>query len=510
MNLQHPKLTRTPLHLAIAMLCAAFAAPALAQSAQDFNEMRAEIKRLHAEVTELKKSMQATPAVTPAVTPAAVPVAAVAAVTPAAASASAAAIANVDLAERLEQVELRAKDAVVVGDIANSFRLPNSETSMRIYGFAELTMVREMKGDNSDQDYSTFLPYVPLNGSAEANRTGRTYLTGRTSRLGIETSTPIQYGALGIKIEGDFNNDPRTGNAAVSGSSANVFTQQSTNSYNFRLRHAYGQFGGLLIGQTWSTFMDVDNSPETVDFNGPIGATFIRQPQIRYAYPMAGMGTFTAAIENPVSYVLDRNEDNSFSATANGFSRQPDLIARWDKAFDFGAVSVRGLTHEHRIDTGVMSSSKRGYGFAASALVKTVGDDAMTLGITGGSGIGRYFNYAEGAAYNQANNRIVTEKVLGILLGYQHKPSATLRYNASVGAQHTFNNAYTEYAILKGFDAGRFGINRQLIQAHLGFIWNPVKGVDLGAEYIWGRRKTLADEKGDMSRINLAAKYSFN
>jgi hypothetical protein len=493
MNLQHPKLTRTPLHLAIAMLCAAFAAPALAQSAQDFNEMRAEIKRLHAEVNELKKSMQAAPAVTPAA-------AAVAAAAPASAS------ANFDLAERLEQVELRAKDAVVVGDIPNSFRLPNSETSMRIYGFAELTMVREMKGDNSDQDYSTFLPYVPLNGSLEANRTGRTYLSGRTSRLGVETSTPTQYGALGIKIEGDFNNDPRTGNAAVSGSSANALTQQSTNSYNFRLRHAYGQFGGLLIGQTWSTFMDVDNSPETVDFNGPIGATFIRQPQVRYAYPMAGLGTFTAAIENPVSYVLDQTG----APMATGFSRQPDLIARWDKAFDFGAVSVRGLTHEHRVDNGVMSSSKRGYGFAASALVKTVGDDAMTLGITGGSGIGRYFNYAEGAAYDAANNRVVTEKVLGILLGYQHKPSATLRYNASVGAQRTFNNAYTEYATANGFDSGRFGINRQLIQAHLGFIWNPVKGVDLGAEYIWGQRKTLADEKGDMSRINLAAKYSFN
>ncbi|MFC6520019.1 hypothetical protein ACFQAT_09775 [Undibacterium arcticum] len=60
------------------------------------------------------------------------------------------------LADRVEQVELRSKDAVVLGDIPNSFRLPNSDTSLHIYGFAELNMVKEFKGDNSDQDYSTF------------------------------------------------------------------------------------------------------------------------------------------------------------------------------------------------------------------------------------------------------------------------------------------------------------------------------------------------------------------
>ena len=501
MNPQHMSMTPATLKLAtlalsIGTMFAATALPAHAQSAQDFKEMRAEIQRLHEELSALKKSLQSAPA--PA--SAAVPV-------------SAPAAANVELAERIDQVELRAKDGVMVGDIPNSYRLPNSETSIRLYGFAELTAVHEMKGDNADQDYSTFLPYAPLNGSDQARRNGRSYLTARTSRLGIEASTPTRYGALGVKIEGDFNNDPRTGNAAVSGSIGNIYTQQATNSYNFRLRHGYAQVGGLLVGQTWSTFMDVDNSPETVDFNGPIGATFIRQPQIRYAYPTPAMGTFTLALENPVSYVLD----NTGLPSTKSFSRQPDLIARWDKAFDFGAISVRALTHEHKLDDGAMSASKRGYGLAASGLVKTVGDDFLTWGITGGSGIGRYFNYIEGALYDEQTHRIVTEKVLGLLLGYQHKASATLRYNVALGAQRTFNNDYTAYAMSQGLGGassessfGRFGVNRQTVQAHLGFIWNPVKGVDLGAEYIHGQRKTLLDETGSMSRINLSAKVNFN
>jgi hypothetical protein len=34
--------------------------------------------------------------------------------------------------------------------------------------------------------------------------------------------------------------------------------------------------------------------------------------------------------------------------------------------------------------------------------------------------------------------------------------------------------------------------------------------VDIGTEYILGRRTTLAGENGDMSRINFSAKYNFN
>jgi len=202
------------------------------------------------------------------------------------------------LKARADEAEVKAKDAVVAGDIPGSFRIPGSDVSIRLYGWAELNYIHDLKGDNSDVDYSTFAPYIPLKGTADYRRKNRDYLTARTSRLGVEAGTPTKYGVLGVKIEGDFNNEPRTGNSAQNGTSGNVFTQQATSSYNFRIRQAYGQVGGLLAGMTWSTFMDVDNYPETVDFNGPIGNTFIRQPQIRYTYGTPDYGNFTVALEN--------------------------------------------------------------------------------------------------------------------------------------------------------------------------------------------------------------------
>lgn len=222
--------------------------------------------------------------------------------------------ANQEVADLKDQVAAQGKEAVVAGDIPGSFRVPGTETSVRLYGVGELNMVHEMKGDGGKNDYATFMPYMPLRGSADAKRSGETYLHARTSRIGIEAATPTQYGLLMAKVEGDFNNDPRTGNSAVYGSLANIYTQQATNSYDFRLRHAYFQLGSWLVGQTWSTFMDIDNTPETVDFNGPIGSTFVRQPQIRYTYTTPQYGKFIGAIENSASYVLD----SSGMATSDG------------------------------------------------------------------------------------------------------------------------------------------------------------------------------------------------
>lgn len=411
------------------------------------------------------------------------------------------------VADLKDQVTMQGKEAVVVGDIPNSFRVPGSEASVRVYGIAELNMVHERKGDNSGTDYATFAPSIPLNGTANAKRSGQTFLHARTSRIGLEGATPSPYGQVMMKLEGDFNNDPRTGNAAVFGAVNNIYTQQATNSYGFRLRHAYLQVGPWMFGQTWSTFMDIDNTPETVDFNGPIGSTFIRQPQVRYTYATPEYGNFSAAIENSVSYVLD----NTATSTAAGFSKVPDLIGRWDKPFSWGSLSLRAVSHEHRVNgtvSGVadVNQSRRGSGLAASGQIKTVGDDFISWIVTGGTGIGRYFNYIEGAGYNSTGNNIVMEKAAGLVLGYQRKFNDQFRMNFVYGVQKTYDNEYTDWARTNSLT----GLNRKVSQLHVGGFWNPIKVVEIGAEYIYGKRETLFGETGNMSRVNLLARYNFN
>jgi hypothetical protein len=190
----------------------------------------------------------------------------------------------------------------------------------------------------------------------------------------------------------------------------------------------------------------------------------------------------------------------------------PDVVARWDKAFDWGAVSVRGVTHQIRIkNDGQPAASTRGYGGATTVLVKTrEGADFLSIGLTGGDGIGRYLNYVEGTLYDAATNKLLTERAAGLIVGYQLKPSDLVRFNACYGTTRNWNNDFTAFAASNGLDAGRFGINRWVRQAHFGAIVTPIKSFDLGFEGIWGDRETLSGQTGDMLRFNFSAKYYIN
>ena len=189
--------------------------------------------------------------------------------------------------ERIDQLEIKAKDAVVLGDIGGGFRLPGSETSIRLYGYAEAHVIHDA-GRSGPSDNFTDLMAQPVGseiarpGKEYLGLKGKTKLTAQTSRFGFETSTPTSAGTFNTKVEADF------------------YSYGSGNRNRLRLRHAYGEYAGWLVGQTWSTFMDLDDLPETVDFNGPIGAPFSRRTMIRYTYGMPQEGVkLTFALEDP-------------------------------------------------------------------------------------------------------------------------------------------------------------------------------------------------------------------
>jgi hypothetical protein len=85
---------------------------------------------------------------------------------------------------------------------------------------------------------------------------GRTFLDASETRLNLTTRAPTPFGKLKVFVEGDF--------------------QGSGNS--LRLRHAYGEVGRFLAGQTNSTFMDASAQPSTLDNEGPNALVFVRHP----------------------------------------------------------------------------------------------------------------------------------------------------------------------------------------------------------------------------------------
>lgn len=420
---------------AIAAACTLGAAPVRAQTIE---EMRVELKKLRDELDELKKqkAAEAKPAEAK----------------PADAS---------GWGERVEALEIKSKDAVVLGDIAGGFRLPGSETSLRLYGFAEAHAIHETKQAGSP-DLFTDLSFQTLD--KDITQKGRTKFTAQTSRFGFETSTPTPLGSFNTKVEADF------------------YSYGSDNRNRLRLRHAYGEYGGWLIGQTWSTFMDLDDLPETVDFNGPIGAPFSRRAMVRYTYGDAKAGyKVSVAAEDP--------EDQFGGGSAN--ERMPQLVARFDKSFDWGAMNVRALAHEKRS----FSQTKRGFGVGVGGSYKLTDKDLLMGQYTRVDGDVDQLYGSNGYAIDGTTGDITFDKNQGLVLGYSRTFSAQLRGSFVLG----FNRGKTAQAL----------DNRTLGQLFVNLIYTPIKNVELGGELIYGQRKTFDGDKGTMSRFDLMGRYSF-
>ncbi len=418
-----------PTLIALAASTLVFAgAPARAQSNAVLDEMRAEIRALRAELDALKKAR----------------------------AAEARPADSSGWGERIEQLEIRSKDAVVLGDIGGGFRLPGSETTLRLYGNVEAHLIHDLKA-TAPGDTFTNLPEQPLAGGGA--RSGQTSLTAQTSRFGIESSTPTSLGSFNTKLEMDFY----------------AYCGAECNRNRLRLRHAYGEYGGFLVGQTWSTFMDLDNLPETVDFNGPIGAPFSRRTMIRYTYGDAKAGyRFALAAEDP-----------------DAGARMPNLVARFDKSFDWGALNVRGLAHEKRVG----GDSRRGYGFGVGGSLKLTDKDLLMAQYAQVDGDIDNL-YGSNGYFTDAAGQIDFDKNKGLVLGYARTFSDRLRGNAAFGMN-------------RGKAADGFFDNRTLQQLFVNLIYSPMKNVELGGEVILGERKTFAGEIGRMQRVDLMGRYSF-
>ena len=115
---------------------------------------------------------------------------------------------------------------------------------------------------------------IPVDGS-----TGQNFrVHARDTRLSLEVRGPVQGREVRMFVETDF--------AEGTG-------------YTLRLRHAYGTWGPLLAGQTWSTYMDELVIPRTIDLEPPASFPFLRVAQFRLTKPLSGGGTWSVAIEDP-------------------------------------------------------------------------------------------------------------------------------------------------------------------------------------------------------------------
>jgi hypothetical protein len=328
---------------------------------------------------------------------------------------------------------------------------------------------------------------------------GRDYYVPSTIPVGgIPTSTQLNAHVKQTRLQ--FGTDTPVGTEKVStrvevdlfGSS--LGDRRVTNTYGLQLRHAYITYGGLLVGQTWTNFMDVATLPDSVDYIGANdGTVFIRQPQVRYS--IAG---FSFSLEDPETTLTpngggDRIVSNQMTL--------PDVVARYTLKGAWGQLSLaalgRQLKYQRTTAPLIDDSTVTG---AASLFGKfLLGKDDIRFAISGGN-LGRYagLNFVNDGVIDSQGNLKGIDGVAGFI-AYRHLWSSRLRSSIWFAEQRYNNNS-----VLTGATANK------LSRSFAANLWYaPIPKLEFGGEFLRGRRELESGRSGSLSRVELTTKYSF-
>jgi len=365
------------------------------------------------------------------------------------------------------------------------FMIPGTETSLKIGGYAKLDAIYNdtSAGDNHTAD-QLFLPnYIPLDKTNPND--GQTVLHARQTRFNVGTTTDTTYGKLNTFFEGDF-----------------FGTGTTASKTDFRVRHAYGELGKLLAGQTWSTFEIMDSLPDTVDFGGPAAQTFMRQGLIRWTEPFA-WGSLQFAVEDPSA-----SFDNSLETDDDHVA---DMIARVNFKSEYGSYSVAAMARELSTDNGgqtdldatrptTIDDSAWGGAITFGGRIPTFGKDDLRFQLNYGNALGRYVTTQfKDAEFNTSTNEVETFDQYGGFLAYRHFWRDDLRSNLV----YSYGAADNDVAIVPDTT------NKEFQSVHANLIWSIVPSVDLGVEFLHGYREVESGDEGELNRIQFMAMYNF-
>jgi hypothetical protein len=291
----------------------------------------------------------------------------------------------------------------------------------------------------------------------------------RETRLNLDIRGPAEGRELRLFVEGDFLG---SGNA-------------------FRLRHAFGAYGGLLAGQTWSTFMDEDVIPNTIDVESPVAYAFIRQGQVRWTQKLAPRLSWSIALEDNASAIVP-----PAGVPGKEEGPVPDLVTHFRWVQGRGHVQVSGFLGRARFrpEAGEPDDVTL-WGVSITGKTLTVGKDYVYAIFTFGDGVGRYRSGGETAAPDESG-QLHALAVNALTAGYQHQWSDRA-------------TSHAVYAVANGDNAfAPPTLTRRLDYAAVNFLyWFLKDRAYAGVEYLHGRHELETHESATANRLQLAVRF---
>jgi hypothetical protein len=383
------------------------------------------------------------------------------------------------------------RKALGIGLIAMGFSsLAKAEAKFEIYGFTQLDYIQDFnRVDPNWQDTLRPSKIAPTDGAYGSD--GQASLSAKQSRLGVQTWLPVNGEELYTKLEFDFFGV---------GSDEGKTTP--------RLRHAYGQWGNWLAGQTNSLFMDGDIFPNMLDYWGPIGMAFYRNPQIRWAPVRGGNQYLAFALERPgddIDAGQLRTIDPDVVANAQKDEKYPDFSAQWRTTGAWGHLQLAGLVRQVGFETKTgnhePSERKTGWGVDLTGSLK-LDRGVLKAGVLTGEGIASYMNDGGTDMGPEGTLGNLSAKVVPLtafLLYYDHS------WNEGWMTTLGFSQSEVQNTSLQNNDAFKRGQ-----YASINLVSTAVKNFMYGAEFLWGSRMSKDETTTHDQRVQVTMKYSFS
>jgi len=343
-------------------------------------------------------------------------------------------------------------------------------------GRVKLDIIRDFKPIGSEDSFDPRTIPVPEQEGQNSN------IHAKETRLSLDIRGPAQGKELRMYVETDFY-----GSSAV-----------------LRLRHAYGSWGPILAGQTWSTFVDEDNMPRTIDFESPMAFASVRQAQLRFTKKLATSASMSIALE-------DNKSNISIPSNVPGKAEYPfpDLTGRYrfddgKRHFQFsgflGAARFRPTTGEADNATlyGLAASGKLSTGGRKLGNFMTSDKDSGYATLTWGSGIGRYRGGP--TAVPDFDNNLHPIGGVAWMVGYEHFWSSKWSTNGTYSGANTSDEPYYTSAINQQINYGAVNL----------LYWFLGDRGWMGVEYLYGHRQVFGggDDNAAAHRIQYAIRFN--
>ncbi len=401
-------------------------------------------------------------------------------------------------ADRTQKRSVSAAAAVEAGDKPKSWKLPGTNTSMNIGGYTKFDILWDL-GPAGGLAFGG-APAAEFTTLRGATNGGNILFSARQSRVWFKTWTPTDWGELATHIEVDF-----FGAGHPAGS--------------FRMRHAYGRLGPVLAGQTWSTWMPVWAGPEVIDFGGPIGAIFVRQPMLRYTHNFGGGTFFQFAFEAPagdaITAAVPTVGGTLVPTTTGGAQSVPDIVITLFHNFKMGRIWVGGIFRQIEMDTGGLAGTFAsddavfGWGVSVAGAFKFTKKIRAGFQVYYGAGIGKYvpgiaaFSHPVASGLVAGDGSLTAVATFGGYIWGQYRWTDTIRSTVA----WSYLDVYTDNAVPRAQIP--LGTLQNASSLHVNLIWSPVPQVNIGIEYIHGFFGLTHSTNSNQSRIQIGFQYKF-